>query len=348
MTAPHPALKLPGFRLDAADEFPHAAGKEPTFNESFYVNGWDLKQRFGAWMRVGNRVNEGHAELSLCIYLPDGRVACQFQKPAITANDQFRAGGLTLEVNEPFKTATASYQGEVMLLADPSLLRDPKRAFAEAPRVPASLSWKLSTLGPAHGGEPLTDEQPTMYGRDFSLGHFNQHTRVQGSVVVGEGEGRMALTMDGLGWRDHSWGPRTWQAIHFYRLFVGNFDDGSGLMFLKITDRAGVTRRIGVWLEGTSGAYEDIEDGDVMIDWTGDKDPATFKLGLRTAKRRIIVDGKVLSLAPLRNRREIDGTIVTSRISESFTEFSSGGRKGLGVTEFIEVLEDGVPVGWPL
>ena len=342
--------QLASFRLDPADEFPHAAGKEPTYNESFYVNGWDLKQRFGAWMRVGNRVNEGHAELSLCIYLPDGRVACQFQKPRIAANDEFSAGGLTLKVDEPFKTATASYRGEVMLLSDPSLLRDPKRAFAEAPRVAASLDWSITTLGPVHGGEPLRDDQPTMYGRDFSLGHFNQHTKVEGSLIVGD----TRLTMDGFGWRDHSWGPRTWQAIHVYRLFVGNFADGSGLMFLKITDRAGLTRRIGVWFDATGGAggeYEEIEDGDLIVEWTADKDPDTFTLGIRTAKRRMVIDGKVLSLAPLRNRREIDGKMVTSRISESFTQIRVQGRPGtvgLGVTEFIEVLDDDVPVGWPL
>jgi hypothetical protein len=86
----------------------------------------------------------------------------------------------------------------------------------------------------------------------------------------------------------------------------------------------------------------------VMVDWTADKDPATYKLGIRTARRRIIVEGKVLSLAPLRNRREIDGRIVVSRISESFTELTCEGRRGLGVTEFIEVVENGVPVGWPL
>ena len=85
-----------------------------------------------------------------------------------------------------------------------------------------------------------------------------------------------------------------------------------------------------------------------MVDWTTDKDPSTFRLGIRTSKRRIIVHGKVLSLAPLRNRREVDGKMVTSRISESFTELTCDGVSGLGVTEFIEVVENGVPVGWPL
>ncbi len=29
----------------------------------------------GGWFRIGNRPNEGHAEMSACVYLPDGRVA---------------------------------------------------------------------------------------------------------------------------------------------------------------------------------------------------------------------------------------------------------------------------------
>jgi hypothetical protein len=329
------------FRLEPGDELTHLAGAEPTYNESFYANGWDLRQRFGAWMRVGNRVNEGYAELSLCAYLPDGRLACQFLKPPITANDAFRAGGLTLAVEEPFARATASYDGEVMLLDDPAQLRDPKRVFESAPRAQASLSWQMTTISPVHGGEPVRDDQPTLYGRDFSLGHFNQHTRVVGQLAVGASR----LELDGYGWRDHSWGPRTWQAIHFYRLFIGNFGDDAGFMILKITDRAGLTRRVGVWL--ADGAYEDVQDVDVMIDWTPEKEPSRVRLGVRTARRRTILEGRVLSLAPLRNRREVDGRLVTSRIAEAFTEFTWEGRTGLGICEFIEVLEGGVPAGYP-
>ena len=53
----------------------------------------DGPHRTGGWMRLGNRVNEGYAELSVCLYLPDGRIACQFQRPNITANDRFDGGG---------------------------------------------------------------------------------------------------------------------------------------------------------------------------------------------------------------------------------------------------------------
>lgn len=333
---------MAGFRLEPKDEFTHQPDASPLFNESFYANGWDLAQRVGGWMRVGNRVNEGYAELSLCIYLPDGKIACAFARPPITSNAEFNAGGLKLATTIPFERATAEFDGEVLLLDDPELLRDPKRMYEVAPRVQGKLSWELTTVSPVHGGEPTSPGQPTMYGREFSLGHFNQHTRVKGSLAIGD----QRFAIDGHGWRDHSWGPRTWQSIHFYRLFLCNFGDDAGFMILKITDRAGLTRRVGVWF--ADGAYEEIEDLDLFIDWTEAKEPSRVRFSVRTPLRKTFVEGKVLTLAPLRNRREIDGAMVTSRISEAFTEFTWEGRKGLGICEFIEVLQDGVPAGFPL
>src|SRR6202795_1006949 len=103
------------FRMEPRDEFPHAPDASTNFNESVYTNAFDLAQGVGGWMRLGNRVNEGYAELSVCLYLPDGRVACQFQRPGISANDSFSAGGLSFEVVELLKTTIMSYQGEVML-----------------------------------------------------------------------------------------------------------------------------------------------------------------------------------------------------------------------------------------
>ena len=67
-----------GYRLDAQDEYPHAPSAEPHFNESVYCNGFDSRTGAGGWMRLGNRVNEGYAELSVCLYLPDGRVEASF------------------------------------------------------------------------------------------------------------------------------------------------------------------------------------------------------------------------------------------------------------------------------
>ncbi|MFZ5653395.1 MAG: DUF7064 domain-containing protein [Pseudomonadota bacterium] len=334
---------MQGFRLEAADEYSHQPTAEPNFNESVYTNGWDPRQRLGAWMRLGNRVNEGHAELSVCVYLPDGRVACQFRRPAIDTNERHAAGGLEYRVLEPFRAVEMCYRGELMVLDDPQLLRDPARLFKEAPRAPGAVEFRHDGVSPLHGGEPVAPGQETMYGRDFSLGHFNQHTRVRGRIQVG-GE---SWDIDGCGWRDHSWGPRYWQNIHFYRLFIANFGADRGFMLLKRTDRQLRVHRVGVLQ--FDGDYEDIIDLDVITEWDERKDPVRVRLGVRTARRAVRISGEVLTMAPLRNRRRVGDRELACRIAEGFTHWRwEDEREGLGMTEYIEFLEDGEPAGYPL
>jgi hypothetical protein len=330
------------FRLSPEDEYPHTPDSSPNFNESVYTNAFDPASGMGGWARVGNRVNEGYAELSVVVYLPDGRVACQFGRPSITANDKFVADGLSVDIVEPLKRLTMRYDGELMLLDDPEMLREPKK-LGQAPRVPGRLVWEHTGVSPIHGGEPVSATQETMYGRDFSLAHFNQHTRIAGLIQVGDQ--RWDFT-EARGWRDHSWGPRYWQSIYWYRLFIANFADGRAFMLLKITDTAGKSRRVGVLL--VDGVYEDILDMDVSTEWSDRQDPVRVKLGVRTANRREIIEGEILTLAPLRNRRQADGEILVSRIAEGFTRFTWNGATGYGMTEYIERIEDGKLVGYPL
>ena len=330
------------FIMRPEDELMHQPDPCENFNESVYSNGFDEKTGVGGWMRLGNRVNEGYAELSVCLYLPDGRIACQFQRPHITSNDKFDAGGLSYRVIEPFKKVAMAYEGDLLIVDNPDALRDPQSLFANGPRKLGSVSWTHEASSPIHGGEPVRDDIPTMYGRDFSRGHFNQHGRVRGRIRVGDEE----WPIDGRGWRDHSWGPRYWQVIYFYRLFMGNFSNGDGFMLLKIADREGYSRRIGVLL--VDGQYEEITDLDVMTDWTEARDPARVRLGVRTAKRMALIEGEILTLAPLRNRRKADGEILVSRIAEGFTRFRWGEREGYGMTEYIERIEGDKLAGYPL
>lgn len=330
------------FVMRPEDELMHQPDGSSNFNESVYTNGFNTASPVGGWMRLGNRVNEGYAELSVCLYLPDGRIACQFQRPAITSNDRFDAGGLSYSVIEPFKKVSMRFVGDLIIVDDPEALREPQALFASGPRLPGEVAWVHEAESPIHGGEPVDDSVPTMYGRDFSLGHFNQHGRVQGKITVGD----ESWPIDGRGWRDHSWGPRYWQAIYYYRLFIANFANGDGFMLLKITDKNGVSRRQGVLL--VDGDYEEVVDMDVSTEWTQAQDPARLVLGVRTAKRKARITGEILKLAPLRNRRKADGEILVSRIAEGFTRFEWDGRQGYGMTEYIERIEDGKLAGYPL
>jgi len=102
-----------GVRLTEADEGVHTVGPEPNWNESRYVDFWDAGSRVGGWFRIGNRPNERYAEMSACVYLPDRRVAFNFERATIEANG-LAAGGQTWMLDDPFHTNRVRYEGEMI------------------------------------------------------------------------------------------------------------------------------------------------------------------------------------------------------------------------------------------
>ena len=236
------------FVMRAEDEMTHRPDPSVNFNESVYTNGFDTLS--GRRLdRLGNRVNEGHAELSVCLYLPDGRIACQFQPAPHHRQRSLQRRGLSYRSVEPLKQSHDEFDGEMLIVDDPEAFRDPKTLFANG--AAGSGPRSLGPRGRIAGARRQADDDAvqTMYGRDFSLGHFNQHAASRGEIKVGS----ETFPIDGRGWRDHSWGPRYWQAIHWYRLFIANFPNGDGLMLLKITGQSGVSRRVGVlWPAGST------------------------------------------------------------------------------------------------
>jgi len=65
-------------RLLPEDEFTHTPDAASNYNESMYFNVFDPTSKVGGWFRLGNRPNEGYAEMSICLYLPGGRVGSMF------------------------------------------------------------------------------------------------------------------------------------------------------------------------------------------------------------------------------------------------------------------------------
>lgn len=331
-----------GFRLVEQDEYPHPPGPEKNFNESVYGNAFDAETGIGGWMRVGNRVHEGYAEKSVVLYLPDGRIACAFGRPPISANDRWVAEGLTIETITPFRHQRITYRGEVLLIDDPELLRDPKRMMTEAPRTTADISWDYHSTNPLHGGVPTDDDQPTMYGRDFSLGHFNQHAEVTGHIAVGN----QRWSMNGHGWRDHSWGPRYWSNLFIYRLLLATFENGDGLMLLKLHGRDGRARSVGALL--IDGIYHEVMDLSIITKWNEAADPIRAEIGVRTPTASHFIEVESLKTAPLRNRRQDGDTSFLTRIAETHARFHWNGRTAWGMSEYIDRIEDGSPAGPPV
>jgi hypothetical protein len=330
-----------GFRLEPGDEYPHAVDPSPEFNESVYMNAFDHRAGLGGWARVGNRVNEGHAETAVCLYLPGGRLACHFSRPEIATNEAFAAGGLQYEVLDPLQGVRMRYRGTLSLLDDPGALHKAREAFEAAPRVDGEVEWTFTGVSPVHGGEPADPSTPTMYGLDFSRGHFNQHGSVSGRIRVGD----ESWPIEGFGWRDHSWGPRSWKAIRWYRLLLGNIGPADGFMILQIAAPGSAAPRVtGVVLR--DGWYHEVESLSLDTTWSGDE-PGAVRAEVQTAAGTEVITGDIVSVAPLRNRRKGDDGPVYTRIAEAFTRWTWDGRTGYGMTEVLDLVEGGRPVGVP-
>jgi hypothetical protein len=190
------------------------------------------------------------------------------------------------------------------------------------------------------GGEPEdASERP---GEEFAKGHYEQLVAASGVVDV-DGQ---SWQVSGFGLRDHSWGPRYWQAPWYYRWLTANFGDDFGFMGSRIARRDSDGTRGGfVWDGGTLHLCDDLR---IESGWEGpQRYHRTIEATLRAtdaAGNRLEWDvtGEVLSLIPLRNRR--DGMVT--RISEGLTRWTlADGRVGYGLSEYLDQIIDGAPVG---
>ena len=149
-------------RLEPQDEYTHTPDAASNYNESMYFNVFDPKAKIGGWFRLGNRPNEGHAEMTTCLYLPDGRVAFMYGRPKIADNKAMKAGGMHIEVVEPFKKLKVSYDGKALVLARPFEMAEPSKAFRENPQVDCRVELDYEGVSPMYGGETVRDDGKPM------------------------------------------------------------------------------------------------------------------------------------------------------------------------------------------
>jgi len=331
-------------RLDPEDEYMHPLEESKNFNESMYFNIFDASDKpFGGWFRIGNRPNEGYAEMSCCVYLMDGSVGFMYGRPEISNNDAFDAAGMKFEVIEPFKQLKVTYDGKVCLLKNPHDMAHPKKAFTENPVVDCQVDIDYYGVSPMFGGEPVNEDGTPIKQKAeeaFARGHYEQHIGGKGMIRVGKHD----YKIDGFGLRDHSWGPRYWQNIYWYRWLPMNFGKDFAMMVSIVTQAGGQQRVGGMVLRDNE--YVMIEDARVDTVWDENDYQKEFKIWAKTAEREYNIDAKILSLIPLRNRRKApDGELLNTRITEGMTEYRCDGMVGYGMSEYLDQIVDGSAVG---
>jgi hypothetical protein len=101
-----------------------------------------------------------------------------------------------------------------------------------------------------------------------------------------------------------------------------------------------------VWEDGQLHLCNDFE---ISTEWVGDDTyHQEVSAVLRSKDKEWKVTGKVLDLIPLRNRRPDPdtGDMLVTRISEGMTEWTlEDGRTGYGLSEYLDQIIDGAPVG---
>lgn len=340
MAGPREGVRI---RLEPDDEYTHPVEAAENFNESMYFNLFDADRQLGGWFRLANRPNEGRGEMSCCVYLPDGRIGFMFARPECTSNDAFDNGGMTFNVTEPFKRVSVRYSGKLCLLSKPKEMAEPSKAFRNNPIVPAVVEIDYEGVSPMFGGEPVNEDGSRIEQKAeeaFARGHYEQHLEGTGFIQVGEER----FEVHGFGLRDHSWGPRYWQNIHWYRWLPMNFGRDFAMMLSIVTRPNGEQGFGGMVLR--DGEYVLIRDVRISAEYDADDCQTVMKCWAKTDEREYEITGEVMSLIPLRNRRTgPDGVERMTRITEGMTRYSCDGQVGYGLSEFLDQIEDGEPVG---
>jgi hypothetical protein len=309
------------------DDYTHPVGPETNFNESMYFNFFDPKQAIGGFIRIGNRPNEGRAEVTVTLYLPDGRVLFTFKRAAIEHNDSFDAGGARFEVLEPSQRLRTTYRGSVVELAEPRSMEDPRKALGESPRRRIELDLSHDAVGPmyGHSGDPKEAERDAE--QQFAKAHYEQHMATRGELCIGDER----ITIEGFGLRDHSWGPRHWQAIESYEWLTMNFGSDLGAM-VSVIRRDGTERAGGVIVR--DGQIERIRRAEIEARYESNglyHEFVTARIETAAGEKHVI-SGDVKGFIPLRNRR--NGMLT--HIGEGMTEWHWGDRVGFGLSEFLK------------
>lgn len=328
-----------GDLLQPSDEGVHEPGPEINWNESRYVDFYDTTTGVGGWLRIGNRPNSGWAEMSVVVNLPDGRTAFFFERAAITSNTM-RSGNQSWSIVEPFVSTRVSYHGPVMLLDNGWQMTNPKVAFTTAARVDCSIELDVTSFGIGSVMGQDQDQHQLIFLPGQADWHYQHLCRSTGTVTVGD----QSWSVNGMGAKDHSWGPRNWHAKIYLRWLIGMVDDNFGFLLTRAVGPTKQTRSGCVWHNGQFHIVDDFTMSNAYAAAPHYELRAT-DVTIRSGSRTWAAHGEPRSWVPLRHRQpDTSGIEQTLRIVKSPTTWTIDGQPGAGMCEYHDLIVDGLPV----
>jgi len=201
------------------DELRHAAGEEAIWQESTLLHWFDRGRGIGGWHRLGHEPNNrgGRAVIWSYLFSQSGWQYRRCTDVPLAENDEY-ANGFSAGERLRFRYEDGA---SAWFIDDGAL------------RVRLECRDFFDLVDPFPPGDELAAKR-------FPH-HFEVAGRVTGEVVY---EGR-STAVDGLGYRDHSWGNRNWeQGMLNHRWFTGGM--GESFSFAAITAQASTGKLVRV------------------------------------------------------------------------------------------------------
>lgn len=310
--------------IEPRDEHPHEAGAEPAWSESTYFNFADEASGLAGFSRVGFRPNEGTADGTLFLFLPDGgAVAVLERERRGEVPDDARVGGVVHERVAELAQWRVGYAGKGLAVARADAVDisgAPSRAGVVLD-VGADLTFVACMPPFGTSGRRQRSADAAASAAAVAAGHFEQAGRVRGSVRAGD----LTVRVNGLGVRDRSWGPRDWSAPWGWRWFSMPFADDFAIGVHSVLFPGRDVQAGWVWRDGRTIKMKGFE---LDTRYDGPFHRALTITATDVEGERYAIGGEVLSVIPLR--------IGTTRVNEGLTRFRVDGRETTGMAEYLD------------
>ncbi|MGC1121527.1 MAG: hypothetical protein WBA22_10580 [Candidatus Methanofastidiosia archaeon] len=286
----------------------HPPGPEKEWNESYYFNFYDPRNRIGGVTRIGFKPNKKEAVGYLFLFYKDEILKVVLREEIEMVPERIEVGSLQF-LPEWTLTFTGNMAGEKT---------DIRKVGVVLEYSP--LHTEFSYL------ECVTTQQLEI-GKVVCEDHYEQIGLVTGRITVDS----RSHDVVALGERDHSWGERDWNAPDLWIYVTALFEPEFGINIAKMLIKKEEIDTGFIMENGENIPVLDIKAE--TITENGKQKEVLYRIRDITG-RKFTLTGNVLHTVQIPYR----GTGV-SVLNENLTAFTCGKKRGYGIAEYLVKLE---------